>query len=97
MFFFSEKTIVRPRGVEIPSPLDQISLTPNTKGFQLYFHPRAPPSWSKQAKRLIFGTLKESDIGEKANVKIFMVTYYFEVIFQIRLFESVKNETFCLF
>ena len=66
--FFSEKNLVRPRGVEIPSPLDQISLTPNTKGFQLYFHPRAPPSWSKQAKCLIFGTLNESD--EKDDLKV---------------------------
>ena len=52
--FFSEKNLVRPRGVEIPSPLDQISLTPNTKGFQLHFHPRTPPSWSKQAEREIY-------------------------------------------
>ena len=66
--FFLKKTLVRPRGVEIRSPLDQISLTPNTKGFQLYFHPRAPPSWSKQAKRLIFDTLNESD--EKDDLKV---------------------------
>ena len=66
--FFYEKTIVRPRGVEIPSPLDQISITPNTNGFQIHFHPRAPPSWSKQAKRLIFGTLKESHFRDHLQV-----------------------------
>ena len=67
-FFLKKKTIVRPRGVKIPSPLDQTSLTPNTKWFQLHFHLRAPPSWSKQAKRLIFGTFNES--YEKDDLKI---------------------------
>ena len=81
--FFSEKILVWPRGVEIPSPLDQISLTPNTKGFQLYFHPRAPPSWSKQAKRLIFGTLTESHLRDHLQVTGHREKFYIGFFAQI--------------
>ena len=87
--FFSEKNLVRPRGVKIPSPLDQISLTPNTKGFQLYFHPRAPPSWSKQAKRLIFGTLKESDEKDDLKVTGHREKFYIGFLSQNFLWESL--------
>ena len=90
--FFSEKNLVRPRGVEIPSPLDQISLTPNTKGFQLYFHPRAPPSWSKQAKRLIFGTLKESDMKDDLKVTGHREKFYIGFFAQIFLGVNIHVE-----
>ena len=81
--FFSEQTLVRSQGVKIPSPLDQISLTPNTKGFQLYFHPRAPPSWSKQAKRLIFGTLTESHFRDHLQVTGHREKFYIGFFAQI--------------
>ena len=90
--FFSEKNLVRPRGVEIPSPLDQISLTPNTKGFQLYFHPRAPPSWSKQAKRLIFGTLTESHFRDHLQVTGHREKFYIGFFAQIFLGVNIHVE-----
>ena len=80
---FLIKTVVRPREVEIPSPLDQISLTPNTNGFQLHFHPRALPSWSKQAKCLIFGTLKESHFGDHLQVTGHREKFYIGFFAQI--------------
>jgi len=76
---------VRPRGVKTPSPLDQISLTPNTKWFQLHFHPRAPPSWSKQAKRLIFDTFKESDVKDDLKVAGHREKFYIGFFSQIIL------------
>ena len=90
---------MRPRGVEIPSPLDQISLTPNTKGFQLYFHPRAPPSWSKQPKRLIFGTLTESD--EKDDLKVtghrekFYIGFFAQIFFGGQYICGEARKKFC--
>ena len=96
--YFSEKTLVRPRGVEIPSPLDQISITPNTKGFQLYFHPRAPPSWSKQAKRLIFDTLNESD--EKDDLKVtghrekFYIGFFAQIFLGVNIYVEKPGKNF---
>ena len=39
----------------------------------------------------------QKNLGEKPNVKFFTVARYLEVISEVGLFESAKNETFCLF
>ena len=39
----------------------------------------------------------KKNLGEKPNVKFFTVARYLEVISEVGLCESAKNETFCLF